>query len=543
MQTNSNLCGIWKQNGPPAAFDGQSLLAHIANVRAPLYVVRDRDGRIGTAIGGVLGSPDSAPSRNTGLELIASLAPIYPEWLGDRSFLETHGVRFPYVAGAMARGIANTDLVIAMARAQMLAFYGAGGLPLEEVQRGIDTIRAALPADGKQSVWGANLIHSPHEPALENAVADLFIKRGVRRVSASAYMRLTPAIVRYAYSGVGVDGTGTLRRQNHVFAKISRPEVAEQFMSPAPQKILDQLVAAGLLSAAEANLATQLPVAEDVTVEADSGGHTDNRPLPALFPTILSLRDELCRKHQYTRTIRVGAAGGIGTPSAVASAFAMGAAYVLTGSINQATVEAGISTVAKQMLTTAGIADVAMAPSPDMFELGIRVQVLKRGTLFASRAQLLFDLYSAHKEWTSIPKQTRDKVEGELFKRSYEEVWAETEAFWKTRSPKDVDKAQRDPRHQMALVFRWYVGLSSHWAITGDSERQLDYQIWCGPAQGAFNAWARGTFLEALQNRSVVQIARNLLEGAAVISRAQQLRSYGVDVPRVAFDYQPTPLS
>ena len=41
----------------------------------------------------------------------------------------------------------------------------------------------------------------------------------------------------------------------------------------------------------------------------------------------------------------------------------------------------------------------------------------------------------------------------------------------------------------------------------------------------------------------MVQIARNLLEGAAVITRAQQLRSYGVAVPSSAFDYRPRPLA
>ena len=102
--------------------------------------------------------------------------------------------------------------------------------------------------------------------------------------------------------------------------------------------------------------------------------------------------------------------------------------------------------------------------------------------------------------------------------------------------------AKKDARRQMALVFRWYVGLSSHWAIAGTPERQLDYQIWCGPAMGAFNAWVKGTFLEALQNRSVVQIALNILEGAAVVTRAQQLRSYGVAVPQTAFYFRPRPL-
>jgi hypothetical protein len=94
----------------------------------------------------------------------------------------------------------------------------------------------------------------------------------------------------------------------------------------------------------------------------------------------------------------------------------------------------------------------------------------------------------------------------------------------------------------MALVFRWYLGRSSRWAIDGDTERRLDYQIWCGPAMGAFNAWVAGSFLEAPERREAVQIARNLLEGAAAITRAQQLRSYGAPVPAAAFDFRPRPL-
>ena len=79
--------------------------------------------------------------------------------------------------------------------------------------------------------------------------------------------------------------------------------------------------------------------------------------------------------------------------------------------------------------------------------------------------------------------------------------------------------------------------------MAGLVERQMDYQIWCGPAMGTFNDWVRGSFLEAPAQRTVVQIARNLLEGATVISRAQQLRNYGVPVPSAAFQFRPRQLS
>jgi PfaD family protein len=299
----------------------------------------------------------------------------------------------------------------------------------------------------------------------------------------------------------------------------------------------------GVLSDREAALAARVPLAEDITIEADSGGHTDNRPLTALLPAIFELRTELQETHRYTRSIRIGAAGGIGTPGAVAAAFALGAAYVMTGSTNQATVEAGTSALAKEMLAAAELTDVAMCPSPDMFEMGVKVQVLKRGTLFASRASLLRDLYRVHAGIDDIPAETVTRIEREIFQRPLTEVWAETRSFFASRDPREVERAERDPKHKMALVFRWYIGLGSHWAIQGVAARKMDFQIWCGPAMGAFNRWVRGSFLAQLPNRSVVQIALNLLEGAAVVTRAQQFRSVGLPVPDAAFAYVPRPLA
>jgi len=526
----------WSGSEPPA-FDASGLVRAVGRFREPVHVVRESEqGRVGVAFGGE-GSP--RPGSGT-YPLLATLPPLYPEWLGDRSFGEVHGVRFPYVTGAMANGIATSRLVIAVARAGLLGFFGAAGLAPARVEKALVEIEEALGRDG--AGWGSNLIHSPNEPELEMAVADLYLRRGVRRVSASAYMNLTPAIVRYAATGLSLAPDGRLRRRHHVLAKVSRPEVAERFLSPAPASILESLVSQGLLSRPEATLAARLPLAEDVTVESDSGGHTDNRPLAALFPTICRLRDDLVARHDYERPIRVGAAGSIGTPAAVAAAFSLGAAYVLTGSVNQAAVESGLSEPGRRMLAEAGIADVVMAPAADMFELGVKLQVLRRGTLFAQRATRLYELYTRHDALESIPEPDRERLEREVFGQSIAETWAQTRSFWAGRDPKQVERAEREPRHRMALVFRWYLGKSSRWAIEGDENRRLDYQIWCGPAMGAFNTWARGSFLADPARREAVQIALNLLEGAAAVTRAQQLRSYGAAVPAAAFDFRPRPL-
>ena len=355
-------------------------------------------------------------------------------------------------------------------------------------------------------------------------------------------MKLTPAVVHYALSGLSTDPAGAIIRKNHVMAKVSRPEVARMFMEPAPVALISALESSGKLTAREAELSRHVPVAEDITVEADSGGHTDNRPLSALFSEIVLLRDKLAQQHSLNSRVRVGAGGGICTPQSVAGAFAMGAAYVVTGSVNQSCVESGLSPQARAMLAKAGVADVMMAPASDMFEMGVNLQVLKRGSMFGPRARKLYEWYARSPDLTAVMGEHGAELE-KILGKSVDEVWAETQQYWEQREPAVLELAARDPKFQMALVFRWYLGKSSRWAIDGEPDRVLDYQIWCGPSMGAFNSWVAGSYLEQCEHRNVDQVALNLLEGAAQISRAQQARTCGVPVPASAFRYVPQPLS
>ena len=459
-----------------------------------------------------------------GLPLCGLAPALQPEQLGDPRFRAAHGVRFAYVCGAMANGIASVEMVEATGQAGMLGFFGSAGLELDEVEQAIERVQNTLG----ESPYGFNLINSPHDPEQEKGLVDLYLRRGVRLISAAAYLQLTPPLVRYRVSGIHRDETGKTVTPHKVVAKVSRVEVARRFFSPPPEEMLRALVAERSITAEQAELARTIPLAEDLTAEADSGGHTDNRPALALLPTMLALRDEMQRTYGYHDGLRVGAAGGLATPAAVAAAFAMGAAYVLTGSVNQSCVESGTSETVREMLSQAKQADVMMAPAADMFEMGVRVQVLKRGTMFPMRARKLYELYRTYGSIEDLPADQRKILERDYFRTSLHEVWTQTRDFFARRDPRQIDRAEREPKHKMALVFRSYLGQSSNWANSGDPSRRTDYQVWCGPAMGAFNGWVRGSFLEDPQHRHVVTVAMNLLVGAAALTRAAWLRAQGV---------------
>jgi PfaD family protein len=514
-------------SGSPAEFR-----AAVADLRSPVAVAHTETG-FALANGGQIGiGADSGGLRPPlALPVVAYLPPLAPEQLGDPDFLRDHRLKYAYMTGAMANGIGSVEVVEAMSRAGMLGSFGAAGLSVERVGQAIDRLKASLG----DAPFCVNLIHSPNEPAHEMATAELLLRKGVRLVEASAYLDLTPAIVRYRVAGLKPNAPPT----NRVIAKVSRVEVATKFLSPPSERFLKELVAAGHVTQEQAALASKLPVADDITVEADSGGHTDNRPAITLLPTIIALRDRLQKQFQYRAVPRVGLAGGIATPASVAAAFAMGAAYVVTGSVNQACVESGSSDAVRKMLAEAGQADVTMAPAADMFEMGVKVQVLKRGTMFPMRAAKLYELYRAYPSWEAIPEAERVQVEKTLLRATFSDIWEQTKAFFLRRDATQLPKAEADPKHRMALVFRWYLGLSSRWANSGEAGRQLDYQVWCGPAMGAFNEWAKGSFLEQPKNRKVVGVALNLLYGACVLLRRQALRQSGVHLGDDCFSSGP----
>lgn len=524
--------GFWAPTGAPPS---DAFRSAIGDLRSAVVIVRGPDG-FQLARGGAasLRPADGSPPAGAH-EVAAYLPPLPPEQLGDPTFLHEHGLRYPYMTGAMANGIASAEIVEAMSRAGMLGSFGAAGLSLERIGAAIDRLKTNLG----DSPYCVNLIHSPNEPAHEMATAELLLKKGVTHVEASAYLDLTPAIIRYRAAGFRGGVAGFAIPMNRIVAKVSRVEVATKFLSPPPEKLLRELVAAGHVTELQAALAAKFPVADDITVEADSGGHTDNRPAITLLPTILALRDRLQAQFRYEAPPRVGLAGGIATPASAAGAFAMGAAYIVTGSINQACVESGSSDAVRKMLAEAGQADVIMAPAADMFEMGVKLQVLKRGTMFAMRAQKLFDLYRGYASWEAIPEAERVQIEKNLLRAPFADIWAATREFWARREPGQLWKAESDPKHKMALVFRWYLGLSSRWANAGEPGRQVDYQVWCGPAMGAFNEWAKGSHLEAPQNRTVVGAALNLLYGASVVTRRAALRQQGVNLPDECFPLAP----
>jgi trans-AT polyketide synthase/acyltransferase/oxidoreductase domain-containing protein len=421
--------------------------------------------------------------------------------LGSEAFKRAHAVRYAYVIGGMYRGISSVALVTRAARAGYLSFFGAAGLSLTAIRESVRNIRSNLD---DSRAFGVSLL-----PALrEEEVVDLLLEEGIKTLEVSSYLQLTSALVRFRFKGA--TGTGP---QNRILAKVSRPEMARAFMSPAPVWLVDPLLRAGRLTAREAELARTWPMADDICADACSWGDLGQASALSLLPAVVRMRAQLAVQFPPALAVRVGAAGGIGTPEAAAAAFVMGADFILTGSINQCTPEAATNTATKDLLQSMDVQDTDYAPIADTFELGTKVPVLRKGLFYAPRANKLLALYKQLDAIDGLDAKTRVQIEG-YFGKDFAQMFDEAKV---SLDLPDAERWNPKDKRCMAAVFKGYLVRAAQNAVSDDGRDLVDRLVPCSPALGAFNRWVQGTELEDWRCRHVERIAGKLMEEAAAL--------------------------
>ena len=145
------------------------------------------------------------------------------EIFGDPEFKKEYGLKYALYGGAMANGIASSDMVIALGRAGFMGSYGAGGMSLNVIAEEIDKIKSAL--GGKP--YMINMLSNRNADA-EMQLATLLIEKEVPAVEASAYIVPSDALLYYRLKGICRNETGKIVIPRKIIAKVSREEVLEK---------------------------------------------------------------------------------------------------------------------------------------------------------------------------------------------------------------------------------------------------------------------------------------------------------------------------
>ena len=424
------------------------------------------------------------------------------------SFTREYNSKYPLYIGGMYRGISGTKLVSRACNSGYLAFFGAGGLRQPDIKKAITEIKMNV---GTDKTFGVNIPYSIKQPNKVSVLVDLLLQEQVTVLEAASFIEATKDLVRYRVKGLS-EKNGQIIAKNRVIAKLSRPEVAKSFVNPPKKAVLDELLNEGEITSYEAELALKIPVASDICVEGDSGGHTDRANLLSIFPAIRGIVDDANRDFGYAQPIRVGAAGGIGSPTSAACVFMLGADFIVTGSINQCTVEAATSNLAKELLSHADIQDTDYISAVETPNSSSCVQVLKKGTMLPMRIKKLISLFDKYGSFEEMDSAEIQKLEKNVFKNEISQIVREIESY---RSA-DVMRSMNQ-RQKMLSVINWFIHMTTEWAVVGNENQKANFQIPCGASMGTFNRWVSNTKYADWKLRHVDEINDLLMEATEKI--------------------------
>ncbi|MCU8594395.1 acyltransferase domain-containing protein [Streptomyces sp. A13(2022)] len=432
-----------------------------------------------------------APTATAGPEAATAGAterhrlPTAPERLGSALFRERYRTELAWVVSGTGDGAVGEEVCRTAREAGLAAFTDpARGAP----------DRASLDGAGRHG-WGIGL--RPGTDADDQVTA--LLAHEVRHVEAGHPHGPDAALVRFRFTGAHRGPGGAPVAVRHVLARVTGLGQATAFLRPPAPALLAELVRTGGLSAREADVARELPVASDLAVQAPGGWHDDGADAYHLLPSVAAL----AARAPGPEPVHVGLCGVVGTPEQAATAFALGAAFLVATSLSACAPAARLAVSFKDTLSRAGDDDVIWAPTERHAALGVPGRVLRRGTLYPARAGLLHRLLRAHRYFADVPAPRRRHIEEHLLG---------------TREPV---AGRADGRLRTDDVFRWYARETARRTPAGDPVRPLDHQVPCDPDLTHFNHAAAGTVLAAWPTRTPAAVAAHLLTNAAELLTAR----------------------
>ncbi|MFG2680591.1 ACP S-malonyltransferase [Streptomyces sp. NPDC048392] len=448
-----------------------------------------KDARPGPETGGdSAGAPPTRPKADATRH---RRVPVTRERLGAARFRERYGTELAWVVSGTGDGAVG-DEVCRVARAAGLAAF------TDPVPGPPDP--ASLSRAGRHG-WGVGL--RPGADADEQVTA--LLAHEVRHVETGHPHGPDAALVRFRFTGAHRGPGGTPVAVRHVIARVTGPDQAAAFLRPPAPAQLAELVRTKGLSAGEADVARELPVASDLAVQAPGGWHDHGADACQLLPSVAAL----AARSPGPEPVHVGLCGVVGTPEQAATAFALGAAFLVCTSLTACAPEARLDGPLKDTLARAGDDDVTWAPTERHATLGVLARVVRRGTLFPARAGLLHRLLREHRYFADVPEVRRRHIEEHLLGGPA------------TRPPADT---RADGRLRTADVFRRYARETARRTPAGIPVRPLDHQLPCDAELTRFNRAVAGTALAAWTARTPDAVAGHLLTNAAELLSARAPR-------------------
>ena len=519
-------------------------LPHLQDFQRPLGFLYSSDNGSGsetdlpsesvkTSLGLLPPSLLKSSSEHIDIQRLHSLIPAQDvSNLGSPAFQEAHDLSASYGVSPFERGVCSEEMVAQLLNKRYLAFLPTDFETVDDIRMKIKTLR-----EGTLKNPGLGYRFHVHNSVYEEERFMVALDEDIRRVYVSHYLRPTKAMVHYRVKGMNKDSQGRIVAPHSLFARVSEASVALHFATPPSMDILNELVAEGRITKEEAELGAKMPVSQDLVVEPEFSKGGVKQDLLSLYP---SVKSEL-RTNRVSRNapVRVGVCGELATPESVAAVFRMGADFVFTGLVNSLTVESGGSKKRKSVLFKTTSSDITYAPSFEFLDSELPIPVTRFGTMFATRANRMLDIFKRTSTFAELQKSDREFLEGTMFQMSLPQAYENAQNFFTQWWPEQVKTAMTSDKARAALLMKYWLFEASRKTFDGTDGAEMDYQVRADGSIVAFNKWRAGSVFDDERKITVCGLAKNLLEGALVVSRMRSLREMGVDVPADGIFYKP----
>lgn len=428
--------------------------------------------------------------------------------LGSRSFKEEYETSYAYVVGGIRDGISSVTMMKSLEKGNILGFLGTKGLSLQETQQ---IIESAL-REVKQDKLGVHITCDVLQPEYSDEKLQLIIKYNINRLQISGFQKPTEKLYEYRIHNIR-------QRENasdKLLVCVNNRKATEEFMKPIPKYFIQMQMQLGNIDSKEAEFLSKIPLCDDICIENDGLGVNHF----GWISSFKKLNHDMSESYGMKKRVRIGICGNIGNPQMLAVAFFSGADFVMTSTINQCTLEADTSERVKELLQEAKENDFLFAPTDNLFEFGEKKSILKKGTLYAVRAQKVYDIYLKYSSLEEIPDEQEELLEY-YFGISLEQMY---QSIVRRVSNREKILIGEQPKYKLGVVLKEYLQLCFIQVKIGEKDWEINYGIEVGSELADMNRWLEGTDLETWKQRKVTIIAKRMMdEGADLLKKNCQL--------------------
>lgn len=282
--------------------------------------------------------------------------------------------------------------------------------------------------------------------------------------------------------------------------------LVEPYLLPPSPGSLRILYERGYISAEEAKLAQELPIADAIVLPI---GDSDVKLSPYG-------RDVWTRYPGHIRPL-IGVRSPLITPTGIAQNLTQGADFVYIEGLTDLFPESGASLYLREQLASAQEGDLSWSWDWSSESKPERVRVITNNLSYHKNMSDLMNLFDLGLDVSALTPNELDLLESYLG-CDWKKALSYAKHFFEKHHVSNEDHTLSE-RQSFQLLLEWYSAQAAHWAYIGRMDKQNHHLIRAHKGLTSFNNWAGSRLLNSLDQCSIGSAIEELMMGALALLR------------------------